>query len=124
MSSSQSMMSGLPVLANEIYLEIASHIPSVPIPAETSLFLESRSYLEIRRSRYETLQSLSQVSRSFRGLFQHFLWQWVEVHEGRKTTLKDPRDETQSGHRTYALELDRQLEVVTVRSPHLAQYVK
>ena len=109
MSSSQSMMSGLPVLANEIYLEIASHIPSVPIPAETSLFLELRSYPEICRSRYEMLQSLLQVSRSFCGLFQCFLWQRVEVREGRKTTLKDPRDKTQSGHRAYALELDRQL---------------
>ena len=124
MSSTRNMMSGLPVLANEIYLEIASHIPSVPIPAETSLFLESHSYPEICCSRHEMLRSLSQVSHSFRDLFQHFLWQGVEVHEGRKTTLKDPHDETHSGHRTYTLELDHQLEVVTVPSPQLAQYVK
>ena len=67
MNSTQNMMSGLPILVNEIYLKIVSHIPSVPIPAETSLFLELQSYPEIHCSRHETLQLLLQVSCSFCG---------------------------------------------------------
>lgn len=84
MSSTQNMMSGLPILANEIYLEIVPHIPSVPIPAETLLFLESWSYLEICHSRHKMLQSLSQVSHSFCGLFQCFYGSRLRsVREGR-----------------------------------------
>ena len=40
---------GFAALADEIYLEILSHIPSVPIPTSESIHLES--YPEIRRSR-------------------------------------------------------------------------
>ena len=119
----------------EIYLEIVSHIPSVPIP--TSIHL--KSYPEIRRSRHETFLSLSQISRSLRRFFWRYLWQHIEVREGMKIgdkddTLKrtrtrtrtaylsDPADTT--GHKKYAIELVRQLEIVTVRNPQLAQYVK
>jgi hypothetical protein len=126
---------GFAALADEIYLEIVSHIPSVPIP--TSIHLES--YPEIRRSRHETFLSLSQTSRSLRRFFWRYLWQHIEVREGMKIgdkddTLKgtrtrtrtaylsDPADET--GHKKYAIELVRQLEIVTVRNPQLAQYVK
>ena len=128
---------GFAALADEIYLEIVSHIPSVPIP--TSIHLES--YPEIRRSRHETFLSLSQTSRSLRRFFWRYLWQHIEVREGMKIgdkddTLKvtrtrtrtrtaylsDPADAT--GHKKYAIELVRQLEIVTVRNPQLAQYVK
>ena len=44
---------GFAALADEIYLEIVSHIPSVPIPTSTHL----ESYPEIRRSRHETFLS-------------------------------------------------------------------
>jgi hypothetical protein len=127
---------GFAALADEIYLEIVSHIPSVPIP--TSFNLES--YPEIRRSRHETLLSLSQTSRSLRRFFWRYLWQHIEVREGMKiggrsnvnaskgartrstAYLSDSGDTT--GHKKYATELVRQLEIVTVRNPQLAQYVK
>ena len=128
---------GFAALADEIYLEIVSHIPSVPIP--TSTF--SESYPEIRRSRHETLLSLTQTSRSLRRFFWRFLWQQIEVREGMKIEDKDgtlngtlTRTRTRTaylsdsadatGHKKYAIELVRQLEIVTIRNPLLAQYVK
>ena len=40
----------------------------------------------------------------------------------RTAYLSDPADATR--HKKYAIELIRQLEIVTVRNPQLAQYVK
>ena len=126
---------GFAALADEIYLEILYHIPSVPIPTS---FL-SESYPEIRRSRHETLLSLTQTSRSLRRFFWRFLWQHIEVREGMKIgnkngTSNGTRTRTgiaylgnssdATGHKKYATELVRQLEIVTVRNPLLAQYVK
>ena len=122
---------GFAALADEIYLEILSYIPSVPIP--TSIYGRSDSYPGIRRSRHETLLSLSQTSRSLRRVFWRYLWQRIEVCEGMKigdtddtlksrpylNVLEDP-----TGHKTYATELVRQLEIVTIRNTQLAQYVK
>ena len=120
---------GFATLADEIYLEIVSHIPSVPIPTSESIHL--KSYPEIRRSRHETFLSLSQTSRSLRRFFWRYLWQRIEVHEGMKfggkdDTLKDSRSATscKTTARKYATELVRQLEIVTIRNPQLAQYVK
>ena len=114
---------GFAALADEIYLEIVSHIPSVPIPTSINL----KSYPEIRRSRHETFLSLTQTSRSLRRFFWRYLWQLIEVREGMKIgdkddTLKDSR--TRTSHKKYATELVRQLEIVTIRNPQLAQYVK
>ena len=119
---------GFATLADEIYLEIVSQIPTVPIPTSESIHFES--YPEIRRSRHETLLSLSQTSRSLRRFFWRYLWQRIEVREGMKFgdkggtfgTLKDTR--TRPSRDKYAIELVRQLEIVTIRNPHLAQYVK
>ena len=118
---------GFATLPDEIYLEIVSHIPSVPIPTPESIHLES--YPEIRRSRHETFLSLTQTSRSLRRFFWRYLWQRirVEVREGMKIggendTLKDSRSPTSCTK--YATELIRQLEIVTIHNPLLAQYVK
>jgi hypothetical protein len=113
---------GFAALPDELYLEIVSHIPSVPIPTS-----HGESYPEIRRSRHETLLSLTQTSRSLRRFFWRYLWQYIEVREGMKIgkkddTLKDAR--TCASYKKYATELVRQLEIVTIRNPQLAQYVK
>jgi len=116
---------GFATLADEIYLEIVSHIPSVPIPTPESIHLVS--YPEIRRSRHETLLSLSQTSRSLRRFFWRYLWQRIEVREGMKFGDKDEslkNTSTRPSRDKYAIELVRQLEIVTIRNPQLAQYVK
>ena len=127
---------GFAALADEIYLEIISHIPTVPIPTPDSNHL--KSHPEIRRFRHETFLSLTQTSRSLRRFFWRYLWQRIEVREGMK--IKDSRNKSlngtrngtaylddsasATGHKQYAIELVRQLEIVTVRNPQLAQYVK
>ena len=115
---------GFAALADEIYLEIVSHLPSVPIPT----LIHSKSYPEIRRVRHETFLSLTQTCRSLRRFFWRYLWQRIEVREGIKIgdkddTLKDTYTYA-AGHKKYAIELVRQLETVTIRNPLLAQYVK
>ncbi|KAF8816621.1 hypothetical protein BYT27DRAFT_7333267 [Phlegmacium glaucopus] len=123
---------GFPTLADEIYLEIISYLPSVPIP--TPITSESPLYPEIRRSRHETLLSLSQTSRSLRRFFWRYLWQRIEVREGMKIRDQDDTSEGSSyltrsdpwsskARERYTIELVRQLEIVTVRNPQLAQYV-
>jgi hypothetical protein len=116
---------GLAALPDEIYLEILSHIPSVPIPISIDAS-HLDSYQEIRRSRHKALQSLSQTSRSLRRFFWRYLWQYIEVREGIKIMNKDilRNNDTKTAYRKYAKELLRQLKVVTVRDSQLAQYVK
>ena len=130
-SSTQAVnASGFPALADEIYLEIMSYIPVVPIPSTN----DSPLYPELRRSRHETLLSLSQTSRSLRRFFWRYLWQRIEVCEGMKIGDEDDVSEDNlylprlsrdiKTNRRYNAELVRQLEIVTVRNPQLAQHVK
>ena len=69
--------------------------------------------------------------------FWPYLWQHIEVREGMKIgdnddTLRGTRTRAEylsdsadaTGHKKYAIELFRQLEIVTVRNPQLVQYVK
>ena len=115
---------GFAALADEIFLEIVSHMPpSVPIPTLSIL----KSNREIRSSRHETFLSLSQTSRSLRRFFWRYLWQRIEVREGMKIGNKGDilnESRTRVSYKKYATELVRQLEVVTIRNPQLAQYVK
>ena len=116
---------GFAALADEIYLEIVSYLPSVPIPTSDSIHL--KSYPKIRRVRHETFLSLTQTSRSLRRFFWRYLWQRIEVREGMKIGDKyDFLEDTYTitRQKKYAIELVRQLEIVTIRNPLLAQYVK
>ena len=123
--------SGFAALADEIYLEIVSYIPAVPIPTKS---LDTSSYPEIRRSRHETLLSLSQTCRSLRRFFWRYLWQRIEVREGMKIRDEDDTSLDRPVYvgysmdhkllKKYATELVRQLEIVTIRNPQLAQHVK
>ena len=114
---------GFAALPDEIYLEIVSHIPSVTIPT----LIHSESYPKIRRSRHETLLSLTQTSSSLRRFFWRYLWQRIEVREGMKSGDKDDSLRgtfVGASSKRYATELVRLLEVVTIRIPQLTQYVK
>lgn len=111
-------------LPNEIYLEIISHIPSVPIPTP----LYSPRYVEMRCSRHKTLLSLSQTCRFLRSVFLRYLWQRIEVREGirigENEFLKGFNNFRSGNNKAFTVELVRQLEIVTIRNPHLAQHVK
>ena len=112
---------GLPALADEIYLEVISHIPSVPIPTTE----DSPLYAEIRRYRREIFLSLSQTCRSLRRVFLRYVWQRIEVRKGIQTGENKILKTFPRGHnKASAVELVRLLEIVTIRNPHLAQHVK
>ncbi|KAF8811083.1 hypothetical protein BYT27DRAFT_7185056, partial [Phlegmacium glaucopus] len=69
--------------------------------------------------------------RSLRRVFLRYLWQRIEVREGMKVGDKnDTLPPSVNYHHTikksfekYTVELVRQLEIVTIRNPQLAQYV-
>ncbi|KAF4623882.1 hypothetical protein D9613_001451 [Agrocybe pediades] len=125
-------------LPEEIYLEIASHIPATPVP--TDKLDCNANLLKACAARHVTLAALSQTSRALRRIFLRFLWERIEVLEGMPTEngelplLDIPalkagansraRIRYKVGSKNYATELVRQLEIVTVRQPELAQLVR
>jgi len=100
---------GLPILPDELYLEIISYYPVTPIPDSQCPNITEQN---IRR---QVLSALSQTSLNLRRFFLCYLWQRIEVCRPRNVSMKS---------RTLALELIRQLEIVTIRDPTLAKYVQ
>lgn len=107
--------SGLPALADELLLEILSHFPSDPITTSLASLRQI-----IRR---DTLLSLSAVCQNLRRIFRPYLWQRVEVYAGMKVGGHTLRHSTRPS-KHFAMELLRQLNVVTTQDPALAQYVR
>ncbi|KAG6910647.1 hypothetical protein DXG01_009157 [Tephrocybe rancida] len=108
---------GFIVLPTEILVAIASHYLTIPIPSYQRQ-LYSKEYLV----RQEVLRALSQTSRSLRSIFLPISWERIEV--GVDPRGKGPLLKHLSLRKRVATELIRQLEIVTVRDPTLAPYVK
>ena len=112
---------GFPSLPVELLLEVTSHLVRVPIPSYKQSVYSAR-YL----AHHNTLRSLSQTCRSLRSIFLPHVWRRIEVcaskwidngwNSGRKILKTISKD--------IATELVRQLEIVTIRDPTLAQYVQ
>lgn len=102
---------GLPILPDELYLEIISYYPVTPIPHHTSR--DPDIDVENQNIRRQVLFALSQTSLNLRRFFLRYTWQRIEVC--RTEYMRS---------RTLALELVRQLEIVTIREPTLAKYVE
>ncbi|KAF9015785.1 hypothetical protein BDZ89DRAFT_1118408 [Hymenopellis radicata] len=103
---------GLPTFPIELHLEILSYLPSVPIPCMQSGIL-SEEY----RIKFDTMFALSQTCRVLYHLLKPLLWETLEacaLRTGRSTGRP----------RAMATELVLWLEVVTVRAPELASYVR
>ena len=101
---------GLPILPDELLLEIISYYPVTPIP-------DCDPDVEDQNIRRQVLFALSQTSSNLRRFFLCSLWQRIEVCRTR--THAAPMK-----NRSLALELVRQLEIVTIRDPTLAEYVQ
>ncbi|CAA7265303.1 unnamed protein product [Cyclocybe aegerita] len=121
---------GLPALPDELYLEIASQFPAMPVPTPE---IPQGSEAEKYHDRYFTLLSLTQTCQALRRVFLRYLWQRIEVYDGMKA-VEGTLGNGGQGHgwrsarrqalgKGYAQELVRQLEVVTIRDPSLAVHV-
>ncbi|KAF9482367.1 hypothetical protein BDN70DRAFT_829306, partial [Pholiota conissans] len=119
---------GLPCLADEIYLEIMSHLPAFPLPTD-----HNDEDIALYGDRRLALDALSQTCRSLRRVFLRYRWQRIEVYQrmslGRKPLPKiryknqNLDQKAISNTKRYVVELLRQLETVTIREPALAELV-
>jgi hypothetical protein len=108
--------SGLAILPDELLLEVLSYYPdSKPEVSEYS-----RKDADAHFSRRERLIALSETCRNLRRFLRPYVWCRIEVLD-RMTTAGE---ETLKTEQQLALELVRQLEIVTIRDPSLAEYVK
>jgi hypothetical protein len=118
---------GLPALPNELYSEILSHLPAIPIPQDVWINKKPDPYRQL------TLYYLSQTCRSLRKFFLRYAWERIEVFGGMWTPLgslatKAERNKPGKGRKELiekqlVEEVLRQLETVVVRNPDLQQYV-
>lgn len=108
---------GFAVLPTELLLEIFSYLPSMPIPAQPG------EHHGQYRNRARILRGLSQMCRSLRSVFLPIVWEKIEVFV-TFTSVSGLGLGRRASRRSLAKELLRQLEVVTIRDPTLAAYVK
>jgi hypothetical protein len=118
---------GFPALPNELYSEILSHLPGLPIPHDDWIGKKPTPDRQI------TLYYLSQTCRSLRKFFLRYAWERIEVFEGMWTPAgrlattaernKRGYDMKDVGDKKLVEETLRQLETVVVRNPDLREYV-
>ncbi|KAF8968405.1 hypothetical protein BDZ97DRAFT_1916239 [Flammula alnicola] len=112
--------SGLSVFPDELLLEILSYYPGA---SGTNLQSDCID-VNARVARREALDSLSQTCRNLRKFFRPYIWECIEVCSGMQVGDTVLEGGTTRRDRNFALELLRQLEIVTIRDPSLAEYVK
>jgi len=112
---------GLPVLADELLLEILSYFPPIPLPTVTQNTVDTSAHV----SRCEALRALSTASSNLRRFFRPYVWERIAVCAGC------PAGESvlayglgKQGDKEFAMELIKQLEIVTIRDPSLADQVR
>ncbi|EDR08204.1 uncharacterized protein LACBIDRAFT_297615 [Laccaria bicolor S238N-H82] len=112
---------GFPSLPVELLLEVTSHLLRGPIPSYTESVYRAR-YL----AHHDTLRSLSQTCRSLRSIFLPHVWRRIEVCASKRLDDRPESNRKASKRisKEMATELVRQLEIVTIRDPTLAQYVQ
>ncbi len=113
--------SGLAILPDELLLEIVSYLPSLPAPSEKHNSKDAMAYVKQR----DLLHALSKSCRHLRRFFRPYVWRRLEVTSGMRIgkTILGPRGR-KKGEAAYATELVRQLEIVTIRDPSLADHVQ
>ncbi|KAK0200097.1 hypothetical protein DFS33DRAFT_1367023 [Desarmillaria ectypa] len=107
------------VLPNELLLEILSYWPSIPIPAKGRRVFSEQYIL-----RFHALLALSQTCCSLRNVFLPLVWERLEAYASRKPLLSPHCKLTLPWEKEVATKLIQQLEVVIVRDPTLAVYVR
>ncbi|KDR77323.1 hypothetical protein GALMADRAFT_139316 [Galerina marginata CBS 339.88] len=106
---------GIAAFPDELLLEIMHYFPDIPLPTIEWKPFDADAHIERR----EALFSLSQSCSNLRRFFRPYIWNRIEVVSGMRF-LRGGR----KSDRTINVEILRQLEVVTIRDPRLAQYVE
>ena len=115
--SERENMNRLATLPDELLLEILSYYPeSKPGPNEEY----SKENADAHFARRERLIALSQTCRNLRRFLRPYVWRRIEVFAGMRVSAGDVLNTQEK----LALELVRQLEIVTIRAPELAEYIK
>ncbi|KAI4294157.1 hypothetical protein K525DRAFT_213315 [Schizophyllum commune Loenen D] len=109
----------LDTLPTELLMIIIGHYPRLPISIGGCLPKQAQEYLV----RHRTIYALSQTSSRLRSVFLPLVWQSVEVF-CPVACGEDGQVEGARWKREMATELVRQLEIVTIRDPTLAEYVQ
>jgi len=116
----------LAVLPPELLLEIVEYFPSIPVPCG---YME-KPVDKTLCDRQFTLRTLSQLCRSFRNLLLPYVWRHIEVCSVKSTTLQAQTritgvwGEFWPWEKEIAVELVRQLEIMTIRNPAYAAHVQ
>ncbi|RDB23832.1 hypothetical protein Hypma_008940 [Hypsizygus marmoreus] len=118
--------SGLPALPTELLLEIISYFPTIRVPATSARNVEVFPGIYLQRTK--VLRTLSQTCKSLRGMFLPLSWERIEPCASDRVG-NNRRSSTRAGiprlwEKVLATDLVRQLEIVTIRNPSLASYVK
>ncbi|CAA7267727.1 unnamed protein product [Cyclocybe aegerita] len=111
---------GLTVLPDELLLEILSYYPPLPHPTSKNNRVNAQAHIE-RRDR---LLALSRTCSNLRRFFRPYIWERIEVCEGMRVGNSVLAFGSKKGDKEFAVELVRQLEIVTIRDATLAQHVK
>jgi hypothetical protein len=106
---------GFAILPDELLLEILSYYPD----SEHELNEDIGKNADAHFARRERLIALSQTCKNLRRFLRPYVWRRIEVFTGMRVSTGILRTKRQ-----LAFELIRQLEIVTIRDPGLAEYVK
>ena len=106
---------GLAILPDELLLEILSYY----LDSEPELDDDVGKNADAHFARRERLIALSQTCKNLRRFLRPYIWRRIEVFTGMHVSTGTLRT-----RRQLAFELIRQLEIVTIRDPGLAEYVK
>ncbi|KDR85673.1 hypothetical protein GALMADRAFT_234678 [Galerina marginata CBS 339.88] len=111
--------SGLAIFPDELLLEILGHYPEIPFPTVEQQEFNANDHI----ARRETLLALSKTCRNLRRFFRPYIWHRIEVCAGMRVENHILQAGQNLDKVKFNLELVRQLEIVTIRDPTLAEYV-
>jgi len=114
-SSERENTTGLAIFPDELLLEILSYYPDHEPELNDDIVRDADAHF----ARRERLIALSQTCRNLRRFLRPYVWRRIEVFTGMQVSTGILRTSRQ-----LAFELVRQLEIVTIRDPSLAEYVK
>ncbi|KAF9527079.1 hypothetical protein CPB83DRAFT_430122 [Crepidotus variabilis] len=114
---------GLATLPDELLLEILAKFPSFTTPKRS--YTPTGFDLQSHNTRRQIFSTRCLTCKNLRRFFLPYLWEYIESYGGLEFEGRSiERPEHPSQEKACVMELIRQLEMVTVRIPSLAKYVR